>query len=176
MEKFSKIGKILLRIALMLSTLVYPGFMAMMSAAGWMHNVESGSYPDIFRSFAGWMFTGGGLLCAGALLALLGAKPKLWVCNAAAAAAGCIGCAACLSSLYRFCAYADQHFSGIGETMQPVSQLYRDRLLPVLLPAVLLLVLSLWQIFDEPAREYRILRRREKEARESAPAPKILGD
>lgn len=176
MEKLRKIGTFLLRAALVISTLVYPGFMAMLSAAGWMYNVRGGNYPDIFRSLAGWMFAGGGLLCAGTFLALLGAKPRRWALNAVALPAGCAGCAACLSSLYRFCAYADQHFSGIGETMQPVSELYRDRLLPVILPTVLLAVLCLRQIFCEEAREYRIARKREKEIRENAPAPKILDD
>lgn len=176
MGKLSKAGKIILRIALVISALIYPGFMAMMSAAGWMHNVGTGSYPDVFRSFAGWMYAGGGMLCAGTVLVLLGAKPKLWICNLIGMAAGVIGCGACLSSLYRFCAYADQHFSGIGETMQPVSELYRGRLLPVILTAVLLVILGAWQSFSEDAREYRIARKREKEARENAPAPKILGE
>lgn len=176
MEKLSKAGKILLRIALVLTTLVYPGFMAMMSAAGWMHNVGTGSYPDIFRSFAGWMYAGGGMLCAGTVLVLLGAKPRLWTCNLPGMVLGAAGCGACLSSLYRFCAYADAHFPGIGETMQPVSELYRGRLLPVILPALLVGLLGCWQVFSEETREFRIARRREKEARENAPAPKILGE
>lgn len=176
MDTVSRIGKICLRIGAFLAVLVYPGFMAMMSAAGWLHNVGTGSYPDTFRSLAGWMIAGGGMLCVSLLLAFLGARPKLWGCNLAAAVLSVTGCTACLLSLHRFCAYADTHFSGIGETMEPVSQLYRDRLLPVLLAAALLLALSLWQLFSDPVREYRIAQKYEKRRRDNAPAPKILGE
>jgi hypothetical protein len=79
-----------------------------------------------------------------------------------------------MSSLFRFCAYADQHFSGIGETMQPVSELYRDRLMPVLLPAALAVCLGAWHLFSEESRDYRRERRAAKLAAENAEAPKIV--
>ena len=174
MEKVSKIGKICLRIITFCLTLVYPGFMAMMSAAGWMHNVGTGSYPAIFRSYAGWMFAGGGLLCAGMVLALFGIRGKWWKCNVAGAAASVTGCIACMTVLQKFSAYADEHFPGIGDSMKPVSELYRERLLPIAGVAVLLVLLCVWQALAEPAREYRIRKFREKQAKENAPAPKIL--
>lgn len=176
MEKLSGIGKICLRIAVVILTVIYPAFMAMMSAAGWMHNVGTGAYPAMFRSLAGFMFTGGGLVCAGTISAMLGIRARWWKCNIAGIASGCVGCGMCLAVLRRFCTYADEHFSGIGDDLMPVSQLYRDRLLPILLVTVLLTVLCLWQIFTDPAREFRIRKRREQAERENAPAPKILGD
>ena len=176
MKKFAKTGRLLLRILLVLLTLVYPGFMAVMSAAGWHYNVTQGSYPALFDSLAGWMYAGSFLLCAGTLLVLIGAKPRLWQCNAAAGVMGVLGCAACMSALHRFCVYADQNFSGIGEGLRPVSDLYRVRLLPILAPALLLVCLSLWQAFSEEAREARIRKKHERDARENAPAPKILGE
>lgn len=174
MQKFSKCTRIFLRVALVVSAAVYPGLMAMLSAAGWRYNVEQGRYPEIFTVFSGWMYAGGILLCTGTVLCLLGAREKWWQCNIPAIGLGAVGCGACLSVLHRFCAYADQHFSGLDETMEPVSQLYRDRLLPVLLPALLLTVLCVWQIIL--AAPYRRRKRREKEARLNEEAPHILGD
>ena len=81
-----------------------------------------------------------------------------------------------MSALHRFCVYADQNFSGIGDALRPVSDLYRVRLLPILAPALLLVGLSLWQVFSEEAREVRIRKKRERDARENAPAPRILGE
>ena len=174
MKKPAKFLHILLTAALLISAAVYPGFMAMMSAAGWLYNVRQGAYPAVFRSFAGWMIAGGILLCIGAVLAVLSAKPKRWKLAPVSMGAAAVGLAACLSSLYRFTAYADQHFSGIGETMQPVSDLYRTRLLPVILPAVLTLVLAAWHLFSEETRDYRSRKRAERLAAENAPAPKIV--
>ncbi len=174
MKKFSKCTRIFLRVVLVLSTAVYPGLMAMLSAAGWRYNVEQGHYPELFRVFSGWMYAGGILLCTGAVLCLFGAREQWWQCNIPAIGLGGVGCTACLSVLYRFCAYADQHFSGLNETMEPVSQLYRDRLLPVVLPALVLLWLCVWQIVL--AAPYRHRKHREKEARLNAEAPRILKD
>ena len=174
MKKWPKILKITLAVLLLASAAVYPGFMAMMSASGWVYNVREGNYPEVFRSFAGWMYAGGGLLCIGALLAVLSMKPKRWILAPAALGCAGSGLAASLSSLYRFTAYADQHFSGIGDSMQPVSDLYRDRLLPVILPAVLTVIFAAWNLLSEETRDYRSQKRAERLARENAPAPKII--
>ena len=171
-----KITRGILKAVLAVSALVYPGFMAMMSAAGWLYNVREGNYEAIFRSFSGWMIGGGVLVLAAVLLVLIGGVGKRWRWNVAAAVLAAVGGAACMSALYRFIAYADAHFSAIDGTMQPVSELYRDRLLPILLPAALAVGIAVWQIFDPETREQRIRELREKEARDSAPAPKILGD
>ena len=52
MKKTPRILEIILEVLLLGTTAVYPGFMAMLSAAGWMHNVREGHYPAVFRSFA----------------------------------------------------------------------------------------------------------------------------
>lgn len=150
-------------------TLVYPGFMDMMSAAGWMYNVREGNYPAQFRVWAVWMYIGGGLLCAAAVLAFLGMRKRLWRLNYVSLGCCIPGLTACMLALRAFCTYADQHFSGIRETMQPVSELYRDRLLPTVLPAVLAAILAVWNLLDEDARTYR-------HAAEQAEAPGILED
>ncbi len=146
MRYFHKAGSIFFSIILLLSAVIYPGFMAILSAAGWLYNVRAGNYPPVFRSYAVWMLAGSLLLLTGTVLCLLGKRFRR--CNVPAAVSAIAGCAACLATLYQLMAYADQHFPGIGESMQPVSALYRDRLLPVLLPAVLIVGCSIcrhWQ-------------------------------
>lgn len=159
-------------IVLAAATLVYPGFMDMMSAAGWMYNVNAGNYPEAFRAWAVWMYIGGGLLCAAAVLVLLGVRKQLWRLNYAAIGCCVPGLTACMVVLQQFCTYADQNFPGIRETMQPVSELYRDRILPTVFPALLAAVLAVWNLLDEEAREYRHVRK----AAAQAEAPKILED
>lgn len=161
-----------LSVLLAVFTLVYPGFMDMMSAAGWLYNVREGNYPEHFRVWAVWMFIGGGLLCAASLLAILGIRKKLWRLNIAAIGCSVPGLAACMIVLQKFCIYADQNFSGIRETMQPVSERYRDRILPTILPALLAVILAVWNLLDEDSKEYRRAIKRAEEAE----APKILED
>lgn len=167
--KTQKIIHTLLIVLLLLSFVLY-GFMAVMSAAGWLYNVREGNYPDIFRSFAQWMYAGTALLFAAVILVLLSSKSRFCYCALAAMPCAGLGLTACLSSLYRFCVYADQNFSGIGDTMQPVSELYRDRLLPLIFPAVLCFVLAAWHFWSEDARDFR----NKKRAADDAPAPGIL--
>lgn len=174
MKKKRRLAEVVLEALMLVTTVIYPGLMAMLSAAGWMHNVREGAYPEVFRSFAGWMYAGAGLVCIGAVLAAVSRRPKRWPLAAAAIVCAAIGAAACMSSLYRFCAYADRHFPGIRDTMQPVSELYRDRLLPVLFPAALAVCLGTWHLFSEESRSYRSERRAARLAAENAEAPKIV--
>ncbi len=160
-----------LRILLVILTMIYPCFMVMMSATGWMYNFKSGNYPELFRNFAMGMYLGGGLLCLGTILLFFGIKAKFWKINFISLSSAVIGCPLCMGILSKFSDYADQNFSGIGESMQPVSEMYHDRIFPVIFPAVLLAVLSVWQILD--TREERI---QERARIENAEAPKILED
>lgn len=171
-----KIVKIILRSLLVPAAIVYSAFMPLMSAAGWQYNVNEGNYPALFGAFATWMNIGSLLLIAAAVLVFFGIKPKFWQCNAVSIGCGCAGLVSCMTVLYRFTAYADQNFSGIDGTMQPVSELYRDRLLPMLLPFALGLALAVIQLLDYEARVYRRQKREEKKRLDAEEAPKILGE
>jgi hypothetical protein len=165
-----------LYIVLLVTTLIYPVTMAMLSAAGWQYNVKAGNYPRIFAVYAFWMGMGGMLLTISAVLCRIGKKCRFWRCNVYSLMTGCIGIAACMTVLNRFCVYADQNFSGIGESMQPVSELYCNRLLPMLLPWSLETVLTLWQLFSAENRAYRRQECEKRKALKNAEAPKILGE
>ncbi|MBQ7004450.1 MAG: hypothetical protein IJN57_10900 [Oscillospiraceae bacterium] len=161
-----------LRLVLGVTTCIYPLFMGLMSAAGWQYNVNAGNYPALFSTFATWMTIGCLLLAAGTVLSFFGMKHRFWRCNVIALACGVPGVIAAMTVLHRFTLYADQNFPGHRETMQPISEIYRDRLLPILLPFGLLCVICLWQLFAYDARVYRS----EQKKQQNAEAPSILGD
>lgn len=169
-----KISQMFLRVILIISAVIYPGLMAMLSAAGWRYQVQEGNYPAVFGIYSFWMFFGAGLILLGVIFSMIGMKAKYWLMNLFSMGAGISGCVSCMTVLSKFTAYADQNFSGIGEEMKPVSELYRDRLLPILFPVFLMMVLSVWQFSD--SREYRIHKHQLKFASENAEAPKILED
>ncbi|MBQ8927465.1 MAG: hypothetical protein IJ055_04210 [Oscillospiraceae bacterium] len=174
MKRTKKAVHVLLHVLLCLSTLVWPVLIDQLCAAGWRYNVREGNYPGVFSAYALWMTVGGVLMTAGWVLCLVGTAPKRSWWDLPAAGGTAIGFVCCMGVLSRFTAYADQNFSGIGESMEPVSTLYRDRLLPNLLPCVLCLVLAGWQFFSEASREARRDARRRREERLNAKAPKIL--
>ncbi len=161
MKKKPKILPKFLQVILLLTTLVYPLFMVQMTAAGWKYNACAGNYPALFHTYAFWMAAGGLLMTAGTAFCFAGMFRK-W-CNPAAILCSGGGMAACLVVLRNFTVYADSHFSAVRFTMEPVSELYRDRLLPVILPFLLVCVLSVMQLLT-----VGMPRREEKEA------PKIL--
>lgn len=167
-----KILNLLLRILLIFTTLVFPGMMVQLSAAGWRYNAAQGHYPPVFYEYAFWMSAGGVLLIAAAVLCMLGICRKFWICNIFSPVTGSAGLLAVLLTLGKFSAYADQNFSGIGDAMQPVSELYRDRILPAVIPFLLLCILSFRQLFSYEARVWRRQRRLQRDA----DAPSILED
>lgn len=162
MKKKPKILPKFLQAALLLTTLVYPLFMVQMTAAGWKYNAFAGNYPALFHAYAFWMSAGGILMTAGTAFCFAGMFRR-W-CSSAAVLCSGGGMTACLVTLRNFAAYADSHFSAVRFTMEPVSELYRDRILPVIFPFLLVCVLSVMQFLT-----VRTPRREEKEA------PKILG-
>ncbi len=166
--------RICLDIFLIILSLIYPGFMAVMSAAGWHYNVKQGHYPEIFGVYSFWMFLGAGLILSGVICCFLAKKPKFYILNLISAFAGIAGTVSCMTVLKNFCAYAEQNFSGIGENMKPVSELYRDRLLPIVFPVFLMLILDFRNFLE--SREFRIQKKNQKLAELNAEAPKILED
>ncbi|MBR0483267.1 MAG: hypothetical protein IJJ69_00630 [Oscillospiraceae bacterium] len=169
MKKFIRIC---LEILLLITAVIFPGFMAMLSASGWKYNVRQGKYPEIFSVYSFWMFLGAVLVLIAVLCCFIGKKPKFYILNLLAVISDIAGTAFCMTVLKKFCAYADQNFSGIGESMKPVSELYQDRLLPIGFPAFLVLILAVWNFLE--SREYRIEKKNQKLAELNAEAPKIL--
>ncbi|MBR1555328.1 MAG: hypothetical protein IJ644_08060 [Oscillospiraceae bacterium] len=170
MKKFIRIC---LEILLLIMAVIFGG-MAMLSASGWKYNVREGNYPEFFGVYSFWMFLGAGLIFIAVMLCFIGKKTKFYMLNLIALIPDIAGTVCCMSVLKKFCNYADQNFSGIGESMKPVSELYQDRILPIVFPAFLVLILAVWNFLE--SREYRIERKNQKLAELNAEAPKILQD
>ncbi len=175
-ETWKKALHIVLQVLLVLTTLVYPLFMDLLSAAGWQHNVNAGNYPSLFGAYAAWMTIGALLLTAGTVLCLIGKSCRFWQCNIAALVCAALGIIPCMTVLYQVMAYADQNFPGMRETMAPVSAMYRDRILPTLLPFLLICGLSVWQMCSYECGVYRRQKREERRRKDAEEAPRILSD
>lgn len=167
-KKMKKYNKICLEVVMVITSVIYPGCMAMLAAAGWRYNVDQGNYPEIFGIYSFWMYLGAGLILMSMIMNMIGKKPKFYILNFISMILDITGVSICYRILEEFCDYADQHFSGIGEEMKPVSALYQERLMPVIIPGILLFILSIWNFLE--SRSYRIGQKKQK----LAEAPKII--
>ena len=170
MKKFIRIC---LEVLLVITAVIFGG-MAILSASGWKYNVNQGNYPEVFRSYSFWMFLGAGMILLAVICCFIGKKEKYYRMNPVSVMLDIAGMFCCMSVLKKFCNYADQNFSGIGDSMKPVSELYQDRILPIGFPAFLILILAVWNFLE--SREYRIERKNQELAVLNAEAPKILQD
>ena len=174
MKKFiERDMKIIIEIILLCSGAVSE-CMILLSAAGWRYNVRQGNYPELFNVFSFWLFLGAGLLGISMILCMLGKKDKFYKLNFISMICSTAGLTACMTVLSKFCAYADQNFSGIGDSMKPVSEMYRDRISLVILPVSLIFILSVWNFLK--SREYRIALKQKRLQEINAQAPKIISD
>ncbi|MBR1529970.1 MAG: hypothetical protein IJ642_11830 [Oscillospiraceae bacterium] len=174
MKKFiERDCKILLEI-IMLCLGIKSECMAILSAAGWRYNVRQGNYPELLGVYSFWMFLGAGLILLSMILCMLGKKARFYKLNFISAVFSISGLISCMTVLSKFCVYADQNFSGIGDSMKPVSELYRDRISPVIVPVILILILSIWNFIN--SREYRIELKQKRLAELNAEAPKIISE
>ncbi|MGN0621860.1 MAG: hypothetical protein ACI4I9_08325 [Porcipelethomonas sp.] len=166
-EKILKKTTLIIKIAAILTTLVFPCIFNILSAAGWIYN--SGSYGEIFNVYGAVMIVSSAVMAAAAILCCL----KL---NIAAVIADFIGLIPCMTILYKVVVFADENGWSNKYTMEPVSNMYRNRILPTIIPFVLIIAAAALQFFSYEAAVKRRKKREEKEKRENMPAPKILDD
>lgn len=159
-----------LRLLLCLSLLVYPLCFVPLTAYGWLQNAAH--YGAGFRTYAIVTFGCCALLLAGAGLCF--AKRDLAAC-----ACVVLGAVPILVILHRVCTIADR-FGWAPHAPAHMGQLASDiwqvRVVPVTLPAGLILLLSLCHFFSYDAVCARRRRRETKSAANSEDAPKILED
>jgi hypothetical protein len=74
-----------------------------------------------------------------------------------------------VSHAYR-CGWTDKY------TLQPISSMYKSRILPCIIPVVLSIAVALIQLFSYEMIQHRRQRRAEKEAKENTPVPPIIDD
>lgn len=122
------------RIFLVVSTLVCPFFMVIMTGAGLVYNRRSYGtgimYTGIFFIISGVLMTSGSICCIFRKKISDIISVILW----------CAGISVCMVMLYRLCVHAD--YNGWNRNLSPVSDMYKSRIFPVIIPFVTDLILS----------------------------------
>lgn len=169
-ERILQVLQIFLKIALVVTTLIYPLFMDLMTALGWTVNAQS--YGARFRILAAVVAVGALLMTAGAILVLckkdiaaliagsLGFFPLMAAVSIATSAAEAAG-------------WAPQSEASMGRFAY---QIWGDRMLPTIAPYCLLLAVALLHYFSYEAASARREKKRQKEEFENRPSPKIVED
>lgn len=156
-------------IALLLA-LIFSCAMTMLSGAGLIYNRNSyGSgmaVTGFFLILSAVLMTSGTVLCifrknAANILSLIFSSG---------------GFILCMVMLYKLVSHADRCGWTNKYTLQPISSMYKSRVLPCIIPVALTVAIALIQLFSYDMKQYRRQRRAEKEAKENAPAPSIIDD
>ncbi|MCM1132976.1 MAG: hypothetical protein NC340_05855 [Ruminococcus flavefaciens] len=123
--------KKIIKIIMMILTLIYPVFMTCLAGAGLIYN-KSGYGAEI-ALIGIFLIISGILMTVGAVLCLSGKK----LLNIISLACSVLGLALCLAMLYLLCTHADNAGWSDNYTMNPVSAMYRARILPVIFPSAI---------------------------------------
>lgn len=130
MKKMMKMRR-LFTVILMLLTAVYPVTMVMLSGAGIVYNRES--YGSSLCIAGALLTVSGAAMTAGALLTLSRRRAAAAMSVILSAA----GLVLCLCMLRMLTDHADRAGWSDALTMTPVSEIYRRRILPAAVPALL---------------------------------------
>lgn len=132
--------KKIIKFIMMISTLVYPLFMTCLAGAGLIYNKLS--YGRNMENTGIFLIISGLLITAGAVLCLSGKKLH----NIISLSCSVSGLILCMFMLWKLCSHADSAGWSDNYTMQPVSDMYRTRILPVIFPSVTAIIISLINI------------------------------
>lgn len=123
--------KKIIKIIMIILTLVYPFFMTCFAGMGLIYNKSSyGAKLELIGIF---MIISGISMTLGAFLCLSSRKTT----NIISLACSVIGLILCLAMLYMLCSHADNAGWVDNYTMNPVSDMYRTRILPVIIPSAI---------------------------------------
>lgn len=133
-EKSKKNILFFTKIFLIISTAVYPFFMVIMTGTGLICNGmvygRNIMFTGIFLIFSGIIMTVGSICCIFRKKILNIVSVILW----------CAGIILCMTMLYKLCVHADRN--GWSRNLSPVSNMYKSRIFPVIVPFVTDLTLS----------------------------------
>lgn len=124
---------------MVLLTVIYSLIMVCMAGAGLIYNGES--YGRELENAGIWLIISGILMTAGTFTAFL-KKPIFRVISAILTA---VGLTVCIAMVYIVCTHADNAGWADNHTMEPVSRMYKERLLPVIVPAVMNLAVKIFR-------------------------------
>ena len=126
-------------IIMVLLMVVYSLIMVCVAGAGLLHNGES--YGRELENAGMWLIISGIVMTAGTVAGFL----KKSVFRVISAILTVVGLTVCLAMVYIVCTHADNAGWVDNHTMEPVSRMYKERLLPVIVPAVMNLAVQIFR-------------------------------
>lgn len=157
------------KILLVVLTAVYPFFMTIMTGVGILS--KSGIYGKTISGYAAALIVSGAALTAAAVLCLF----RKSLPNLLSMLTAVPGFAVCITALSRLADHAEKAgWMGHGAyALMPVADMYRQRILPVILPFLLTCVIAAVQFFSYSAGEERREKKKKIEKAEDASYRKI---
>lgn len=156
----------ILKIAAMLLTLCISCAMPVLSGAGLIYNRES--YGAELERTGVFLIISGAFMTIGAVLCLF----RKNTANISAVIFSSGGFILCMAMLRKLAAHADKSGWSDKYTMTPISDMYRTRLIPCVIPVVLVIVAAVIQLLSyKPENDSGKHRNHENEK-----APSVLGD
>ena len=126
-------------IIMVLLMVVYSLIMVCVAGAGLLYNGES--YGRELENAGMWLIISGIVMTAGTVTGFL----KKSVFRVISAILTVVGLTVCLAMVYIVCTHADNAGWADNHTMEPVSRMYKERLLPVIVPAVMNLAVQMFR-------------------------------
>ena len=127
-------------IIMVILTVIYSLIMVCMAGAGLIYNGDS--YGRQLVNVGIWLIISGVLMTSGTAAAFL-KKRFFLVLSVIFTVAGLL---LCLVMVYILCTHADSAGWADNYTMEPVSRMYRERLLPVIVPAVMAIAADVFKL------------------------------
>lgn len=151
-------------------TLVLSCMMPVLSGAGLIYNRES--YGGELVRVGVLLIISGAVMTVGAVLCLF----RKNIPNVIAIILSAGGFALCMTMLHKLADHADKSGWSDKYTMAPISDMYRSRLMPGIIPAVMIIIIAVVQLMSYDLAQQREEKKRVKKERENAPSPSIIGE
>lgn len=158
------------KVILMPLTLYFSCAVTVLSGAGLIYN--RASYGSEIAATGFFLIASAVLMTLGAILCIF-RKNAANILSLIFSSGGFI---LCMAMLHKLVSHADRCGWTNKYTLQPISSMYKSRILPCIIPVVLSIAVALIQLFSYEMIQYRRQRRAEKEAKENTPAPPIIDD
>lgn len=130
-KKIERCAVIILTVLLILFTLVYSFFMVIMTGAGLVYNRES--YGQNIMHIGILFIISGILMTSGTVICFFRKK----ILNIISIILSCSGFILCMIMLFFLVKYADNNGWSDNFTLMPISDMYKSRIMPVVIPFIL---------------------------------------
>lgn len=158
------------KVILMILTAIYPFFMTIMTGIGIVSN--SASYGRMITGCGVVLLISGAAMTAAAVMCIFRKR----MLNILAIVISVSGFTVCMGALYKLVKHAENAgWMGQGAySLMPVADMYKQRIIPVILPFLLTFIISVVQFFSYNAAEERRKKRQKNKKSKNSPASKII--